>query len=49
MSDVELGKPLVAGAFVFVLRMSDGVAFRLRTELVGTAGPLELRILLDDV
>lgn len=48
MSDVELGSPRVAGAFVFVLRMRDGVAFRLRAELVGTAGPLELRILLED-
>jgi len=49
VSDVELGSPLVAGAFAFVLRMRDGVAFRLREELAENAGPLELRMLLDDV
>jgi hypothetical protein len=41
--DVELGRPLVAGAFALAFRMSDGVAFLAREELVGTAGPLELR------
>ena len=44
MRDVEFGRPRVAGAFVFVFRITDGVAVRFRTELVGAgAGPLELR------
>ena len=34
----------MAGAFVLVLRITEGVAFRFRTELVGAGvGPLELR------
>lgn len=41
--DVEFGKPRVAGAFVLAFRISDGVAFLLRMELFGIAGPLELR------
>ena len=46
--DVEFGRPRVAGAFVLVLRITDGVAVRFRTELVGVgAGPLELRRLDD--
>ena len=48
MSDVELGRPRVAGAFAFVFRITDGVAFLPREELVGTAGPLELRKLTPD-
>jgi hypothetical protein len=41
--DVEFGKPRVAGAFVFAFRITDGVAFLVRVELVGIDGPLELR------
>ena len=45
--DVELGKPLVAGAFVLAFRITEGVAFLVREELVGTGGPLEVRRLPD--
>ncbi len=40
-----MGNPLVAGALVFAFRITAGVAFRIREELVGAAlaGPLELR------
>jgi len=38
-----LGKPLVAGALALAFRMTDGVAFLAREELVGAVGPLELR------
>lgn len=41
--DVEFGKPRVAGAFVLALRMTEGVAFLVRVELIGAAGPRELR------
>jgi hypothetical protein len=42
--DVELGSPRVAGAFVRVFRMTDGVAIRFRTVLMGVGpGPMELR------
>ena len=42
--DVELGKPLVAGAFALVLRMTAGVAFRFLVVLgVGIDIPLEVR------
>ena len=49
VSEVELGSPRVGGAFAFVFRMSDGVAFLPRVELAGAAGPgpLELRRLPD--
>jgi hypothetical protein len=48
VSEVELGKPRVAGAFVLVFRMTDGVAVRFRVELIGgCAGPLELRRFVD--
>lgn len=43
VSEVELGRPRVAGAFALALRISDGVAFLAREELVGAVGPLELR------
>ena len=46
--DVELGSPLVAGAFALAFRMTEGVAFLIREELVGTVGPLELRKVDDD-
>lgn len=45
--DVEFGKPRVGGAFARVFLMTDGVAFLVRVELGGAAGPLEVRKLLD--
>lgn len=49
VSDVEFGRPRVAGAFVLAFRITAGVAFLIRVELVGavTGGPLELRRLPD--
>jgi hypothetical protein len=41
--DVEFGKPRVGGAFVRVVLITEGVAFLVRVELAGAAGPLELR------
>jgi len=42
VSEVELGKPRVAGAFVLVFPITEGVAFLALVELIGAAGPLEL-------
>lgn len=49
VSEVELGRPRVAGAFVLAFRITAGVAFLIREELGGavTGGPLELRRLVD--
>ena len=41
--EVEFGRPRVAGAFDLAFRITDGVAFLAREELVGAVGPLELR------
>lgn len=42
--EVELGNPLVGGALALVFRMTEGVAFLVRTELEGAAAPLELAV-----
>lgn len=39
--DVELGRPLVAGAFALAFRITEGVAFLAREELAGAVGALE--------
>jgi hypothetical protein len=46
--DVELGRPRVAGAFALAFRMTEGVAFLAREELVGAVSPLEFRKVDDD-
>jgi len=46
--DVELGRPRVAGAFALAFRMTEGVAFLAREELVGAVSPLEFRKFDDD-
>ena len=47
--EVELGSPLVVvgGALVLVFRMTEGVAFLVRTEFGGAIDPLELLKLPD--
>jgi hypothetical protein len=45
--EVEFGNPRVGGAFAFVFRMTDGVAFLGREAGFGIAGPRELRKLID--
>lgn len=48
MSDVELGRPRVAGAFALVCLITEGVAFLVREVLGGgAAGPFEVRKLPD--
>lgn len=46
--DVELGRPRVAGAFALAFRITEGVTFLAREELVGAVSPLELRKVDDD-
>lgn len=43
-----MGRPRVAGALALAFRMTEGVAFLAREELVGAVGPLEFRNVEDD-